>query len=46
MDTFLSLFRVNDPYSKRILKVLNTEVKEKRDAEEKREKSIAAYRTL
>lgn len=46
VDTFLSLFRVNDTYSKRILKVLNTEVKEKRDAQEKREKSIAAYRTL
>lgn len=46
VDTFLSLFRVNDTYSKRILKVLNKEVKENRDANEKREKSISAYKTL
>ncbi len=44
VDTFLSLFKVKDTYSEKILKVLNTHVRDKRDVHEKKERDKALYR--
>lgn len=46
VDSFLSLFKSKDVFSERILRELNKEVREKREANEKRARDKAMYKML